>query len=303
MSETTRFSIDSKVVSEADRHPPMEITSFDSGWKGIYEPNSSPPAELIPSSYDPQLIYESNTILGSSFFPFFPGPWVRRTPKPPIFIKPLGLHPNPFFVGRWRELETLHGMLFDKERRSKGTSAVLIQSLPGEGKSYLARQYVYTHRNCFPGGVFWLQANTEAELEAGFWDIAQKIGLHEDLSPQTAVADSLEVTTRVREWLSQRDGWLVVFDGIRFTTRLERFIPDRPNSGLIYTSTDSSAVGNQYFLSPQPILLSHFSPDDAQELLLLELNEEDMLGDALVQYVVEMLWFSPRKLLFINVTL
>lgn len=82
----------------------------------------------------------------------------------PYFIKPSGFRPNSLFVGRETELVDMHRMLFDKKRRAEGTSAVLIQSLPGGGKTHLAREYVYQHKDDFPGGIFWLRAKSETEL-------------------------------------------------------------------------------------------------------------------------------------------
>lgn len=81
-----------------------------------------------------------------------------------FFIKPSGFRPNSLFVGRETQLSELHKMLFDKKRRAQGTSAVLVQSLPGGGKTHLAREYVYDHRDDFPGGIFWLRAKSPVEL-------------------------------------------------------------------------------------------------------------------------------------------
>jgi hypothetical protein len=95
----------------------------------------------------------------------------------PYFIKPSGFRPNSLFVGREVELQQLHRLLFDQKRRGEGTSAVLIQSMPGGGKTHLATQYVYDHKYDFPGGIFWLRATSESELSAGFWDIARAAAL------------------------------------------------------------------------------------------------------------------------------
>src|SRR2546423_9927882 len=93
------------------------------------------------------------------------------------FIKPPGFRPNSLFVGREAELTEMHKMLFDKKRRAEGTSAVLLQCLPGGGKTCLARQYVYAHREDFPGGIFWVRAKSKEQLAAGFSGISPKSGL------------------------------------------------------------------------------------------------------------------------------
>lgn len=87
----------------------------------------------------------------------------------PLFIHPDTFRPNSYFIGREDELRGLHEMLMDRKRRSEGTSAVLIQCLPGGGKTHLARQYVFQHREDYPGGVYWVRAKSRFELEYWFW--------------------------------------------------------------------------------------------------------------------------------------
>ena len=76
-----------------------------------------------------------------------------RSGNEPLFIHPERFRPNSYFVGREDEIRGLHEMLMDRRRRSEGTSAVLIQCLPGGGKTHLARQYVFQHRDEYPGAV------------------------------------------------------------------------------------------------------------------------------------------------------
>ena len=101
-------------------------------------------------------------------------------------------------------------MLFDKKRRAEGTSAVLLQSLPGGGKTHLARQYVYEHKDDFPGGIFWLRAKSVTELAAGFWDLARKAALKNVASTEEAnsLEDPDQVIRYVRKWLNHRHEWL-----------------------------------------------------------------------------------------------
>jgi hypothetical protein len=173
-----------------------------------------------------------------------PAPPEKSDDNAEFFIKPPGFRPNSIFIGREAELAELHKLLFDKKRRADGTSAVLIQSLPGGGKTHLARQYVYDHKEDFPGGIFWLPAKSEAELTAGFWDIARKAALKSSLATQddSGLKDPQQFIKLVRKWLKHRHDWLMVLDGIHFDDAegLRKFIPDVPNTGLIYTSTEKS---------------------------------------------------------------
>ena len=199
-------------------------------------------------------------------------------PDTAYFIKPSGFRPNSLFVGRQAELAEMHKLLFDKKRRKEGTSAVLIQSLPGGGKTHLARQYLYDHKDDFPGGIFWIRAKSTTELAAGYWDIARKAALkHVDGEDAKLLKDPHQFIKMVRKWLNHRHDWLLVLDGIHFgdTEALEKFIPDSPNTSLIYTSTERSVAGNYHFKNPQIIRLPLLSAREAQRLLLLELDKKE----------------------------
>jgi hypothetical protein len=161
----------------------------------------------------------------------------------------------------------MHKMLLDKRKRAEGTSAVLIQSLPGGGKTHLARQYVYEHKDDFPGGIFWLRAKSQTELAAGFWDIARKAALKHLVGTEDADAlnDPQQFIRMVRKWLNHRHDWLLVLDGIHFadTEAMRRFIPDSKNTSLIYTSTEGAVVGDHHFMNPQIIRLHLLSAREA----------------------------------------
>jgi hypothetical protein len=168
-------------------------------------------------------------------------------------------------------------MLFDQTRRSQGTSAVLIQSLPGGGKSHLAREYVYRHLADFPGGVFWIRAKSRAQLAAGYWEIARKVALRAATDDQTtAPHDPTRFLGIVEEWLSSNRHWLLVLDGLQFShsEELQRCIPDNKQTSIIYTSTQGNVGGDRRFMNPQVIRLPLLSAREAQDLLLLELDKQ-----------------------------
>ncbi|KAE8447983.1 hypothetical protein EG329_009906 [Mollisiaceae sp. DMI_Dod_QoI] len=209
----------------------------------------------------------------------------------PYFIKPNGFRPNSLFVGRETELADMHRMLFDRKRRADGTSAVLIQSLPGGGKSHMAREYVYRHKDDFPGGIFWLRAKSETELALGFWDIACKAALKttpngDSMQPCEAHEMFIQV---VRKWFERRHEWLLVLDGIHFSHGLLRkFIPDSRDTTLIYTSTEKSVIGDHHFMNPQIIKLPLLSARQAQKLLLLELGKQEPFHQDDMKYSMEL---------------
>lgn len=185
----------------------------------------------------------------------------------------------------------MHKMLFDKKRRADGTSAVLIQSLPGGGKTHLAREYVFLHREDYPGGIFWLRAKSLDELALGYWDIAKKTVFQEAANKEDFSRDDPQQFIKmVKKWLNHRQGWLLVFDGIHFgdIDGLTQFIPDNQNTSIIYTSTEKAVSGDHHFMNPQVIRLPALSAREAQRLLLLELAKREPFQKDDLKYSMEL---------------
>ncbi|OAA59840.1 hypothetical protein SPI_06038 [Niveomyces insectorum RCEF 264] len=207
----------------------------------------------------------------------------------PIFVHPERFRPNSYFVGRQKELEDLHLKLTDRAKRVEGTSAVVIHSLPGGGKTHLARQYVFKHRNDYPGGIYWVRAKSIAEMEQFYWKIAKYEALRDVVQKtlgdtaifatagarsQEDLCDPQNVVDIVRRWFASFDQWLLVFDGILFNTPgIERFIPDAKNTSIIYTSIQSGASGRYEFDNPQIMKLGMLTPDEGRDLLLTEMEK------------------------------
>lgn len=199
----------------------------------------------------------------------------ERDEDEPRFVHPEKFRPNSFFIGREDELRALHEMLMDRRRRSEGTSAVLIHCLPGGGKTHLARQYVFKHKDDYPGGVYWVRAKSHHDLESWFCRFAEDEGLggltnHKDVEE---LRDSRKIVQSVRKWLNARSGWLMVFDGVHFDMPdLHEFIPDARHTSLIFTSTEQAVVGDPRFDNPQALDLGLLTVEEARDLLLLEID-------------------------------
>ena len=213
------------------------------------------------------------------------------------FIKPQGFRPNSLFVGREDELEKMHRMLFDRKRRAEGVAAVLIQCIPGGGKTHLAREYVYKHLKDFPGGVFWVTAKTREQLEAGFWHIAATVALRPE-NDGAATKETEDFVRCVIDWFTTHHDWLLVLDGIHFDQNetLSRFIPDSTNSSLLYTSTQHSVGGDHHFMNPAVIRVPLLSAREAQELFLQELGRKNPTTDDLdeAMKLVQRMGFLPE---------
>ena len=206
----------------------------------------------------------------------------RESSPPPVgalLIMPTGFRPNNIFVGMERQLQELHEKLLDPERRAKGSACVILWCMSGGGKSHLARQYVYTHREHYPGGIFWVRATSKAEITCDFWDIAQKIALQDVQDPRTAMYehDAEKFVQTVRSWFEKRQGWLLVFDGIAIDqdaekSDLQALIPDSKGSSVILTSVDRSLAGSHRLRSPSPIKVLPLTEQEARVLLFQELQ-------------------------------
>ncbi|KAL2268471.1 hypothetical protein VTJ83DRAFT_3317 [Remersonia thermophila] len=197
--------------------------------------------------------------------------------REPLFIRPEKFRPNSYFIGREDELRGLHEMLMDRKRRLQGTSAVLIQCLPGGGKTHIAREYVFRHKDDYPGGVYWVRAKSRHELEHWFWRIARNEALKGlvDQRDVQELRDPSKIVPVVREWLSSQSEWLLVFDGVHFDIEgLHEFIPDARNTSIIYTSTERAVTGDPRFDNPQVMELGPLTLQEATELLLLEMERK-----------------------------
>jgi len=71
---------------------------------------------------------------------------------------------NPDFVGRDVELESLHGML-QQRQGPVGIRPTVLVGLGGIGKTQLAVEYAHAHRANYLGGIFWLNAVNPFLLE------------------------------------------------------------------------------------------------------------------------------------------
>ncbi|RAH45013.1 LipA and NB-ARC domain protein [Aspergillus brunneoviolaceus CBS 621.78] len=205
-------------------------------------------------------------------------PMSRSLRADPLFVVPPGFHPNATFVGMKKELEVLNARLFKAKKRAERLMAVLICGGPGTGKSHLARQYVCTHRDIYPAGIFWVDAKSLESTYKCFWDMAQAAALtdgqefrYPDTNPSRKYVDS------VRTWLQNREGWLIVFDGISFAhehdiNNFKQFLPFNKNCSIIYTSVDKTLKRKQRLYEPYCLQVKPLEPENACKLLFEDLG-------------------------------
>ncbi|KAI0411562.1 hypothetical protein F5X98DRAFT_357038 [Xylaria grammica] len=277
-------------------------------------PQQNNDTTLPPNQEYPKLQHHPRTLLFEPETPIpseddeelFPSQQSGFDPDPieePIFVKPSVFRPNTYFKGREKELKQLHKMLTDRKIRSVGTSSVLIQSMPGGGKSHLARQYVFRHRYDYPGGIFWIRAKSLQELDYGYYDIAKVAGLKEvTLTGLHPVNNTLAVIKAVQAWLGSTDNWLLVLDGIHFDFEgLEHYIPFAKDTSIIYTSTERTTGEEYQFDNPQIMALDPFTKREAQELLFEEMGKKQPYTQDDLQRAEELVELMDRLPLMIHV--
>lgn len=214
----------------------------------------------------------------------------------PLLIAPPTFRPNSLFYGMENELQELDRRLFNAKKRAIGTACVLLWCPPGGGKSHLAREYVFTHRNAFPGGIFWIDARLPGNRFQGFWEVAQGAAMNGVQNPRQNKESAATFVETVRKWFEARQEWLLVFDGITFDkdediTDFQKFIPDSKNSSIIYTSVDRTLVRKQRLLYPIAVKVRPLHERDAMELLYRGLGikqstpEQDEKARALVRHL------------------
>src|SRR5262249_47201985 len=98
----------------------------------------------------------------------------------------------------------------------------VVAGLGGIGKTQVAVEYAYRHRERYPQ-VFWVPAATEAELRAGFVEIARVLDL-----PEKDDKEQEKAVQAARRWLGQNGGWLLVFDNADTPALLGPYRPLTP---------------------------------------------------------------------------
>lgn len=189
----------------------------------------------------------------------------------PPFIKPPALQENKFFVGRESELGLIHKIFTKPTKRT-----VLLSSIAGGGKSHLAREYFFTHREDFPGGVFWIDCHSPATgmfcagmMESSYRSIAEQ--LH--LVPPAPADDMVEPCIRkVIAWFTNNSDWLLVLDGVDIDSdsqynTVARYLPPTASGSILFTSINAGLGRSARLGSPHLLVLDPPSLDEAVKML------------------------------------
>ncbi len=165
-----------------------------------------------------------------------------------------------YFTGREHLLALLRQQLVDRHR-------AVLSGLGGVGKTQAALEYAVRHRDDYPDGVFWVNAETASGLTSGFVEIAETLRLS-----AAASNDQEQVVRAVLEWLNGNGGWLLILDNVDDRADVAAFLPQRGKGHVLITSRESvfGEIGVARGLE-----VADFDSSEAVRFLLKRTGRED----------------------------
>ena len=137
--------------------------------------------------------------------------------------------PNRFFTGREQLLTTLHNNL-TTNKASALTQALAINGLGGIGKTQVAIEYAYRHRNDYHY-IFWANAATRETLIADYVTIAHLLHL-----PEQNDQDQNIIVLAVKRWFTTHNNCLLILDNVDELNIVDSFLPTMNTCHLLITT-------------------------------------------------------------------
>ncbi|RYG68572.1 hypothetical protein EON80_11375, partial [bacterium] len=160
------------------------------------------------------------------------GPVADFNPQNPAFnvrFRPKGNQVK----GRDDQLEAVRQQLTQGRRTAIGQTAAF-HGVGGLGKTQLAVEYAYKFRDEYPGGVVWLEA--DSDIDAQLIELAVKSRW---VSPQSEHKDKLEIALRR---IRSSSDILLVFDNVEERAEIEPYLPEtNADPHILLTSRDNHA--------------------------------------------------------------
>jgi hypothetical protein len=162
-------------------------------------------------------------------------------------------------VGQEQALQNVRKQLVDGKRTAIGQTAAF-QGLGGLGKTQLAVEYAYRHRDDYPNGVIWI--NADQDIDAQLIEIAHK---GRWIAPASEHKYKLEIA---QQRLRSYSDCLIVFDNLDDRKAIDAYIPEPEASPHILVTSRNDYVD---FV---PVSLDLLNKQQSLELLVQEARRE-----------------------------
>ncbi|KAL9065850.1 MAG: hypothetical protein Q9161_007958 [Pseudevernia consocians] len=168
------------------------------------------------------------------------------------------------FIPRQAICSKLHSLMKETfcNPKSKPGGVQTVIGSPGMGKTFLVHWFAETYDEWF-SCQFFVDASCEDSLIQELRSVATRLGLNTSY-------ESADIVNRMRQWLEENQGWLLILENVPPDFNFTRYSPSRPK-GLVLIVT------NHYNLDPidtrfLPIVVDAMSPTKAYDEFLIELS-------------------------------
>ena len=167
---------------------------------------------------------------------------------------------NLLFTGREQVLTNLSETLSERHR-------VALSGLGGIGKTQIAIEYAYRHRDVYQA-ILWVRAGTTEEITADFVSIAELLNLPEKDAQVPTVA-----VQAVHQWLIQHKNWLLILDNADDFKVIHPYIPSGDGGHILLTTRTQvmSSIAHK-------IEIHKMDDEEATQLLLRRAGMADYEG-------------------------
>ena len=221
-------------------------------------------------------------------------PSVSKPKLKPIWMVKYDLEED--FVGRSAIMSSIEKQLAEGNRRAA------LAGIGGVGKSRIAIQYSYRHRELHPDShIIWVHGGSRSRFETDYRNIARLLDLPGREDPD------VNVLRLVTAWLSEETNgpWLMVLDNAddrdlwlgpqrksaqssSVSKPLIHHLPRCVAGGLLVTTRDRQ-LGHQLLEKKQePLPISRLEPKEAQLLLSAKLSDQQQKSEDIEKLATEL---------------
>ncbi|CZR57736.1 uncharacterized protein PAC_07625 [Phialocephala subalpina] len=217
--------------------------------------------------------------------------------KKPVIIVPYQKDDESMFIGREDIMTSI------SERFGQNAPRIAIAGIGGVGKSRIAIEYCYRHREQHPSSsIFWVHGGSRTRFMADYSKIAERFEIPGCDKP------NVDILTLVSDWLSDEENgpWLMILDNADDTDVWETS-PDGPlikrlprgKHGSILITTRNAQLGKTISLQAKkaPIDVPLFGTDDSIALLRSRFLEEDAPIDQDSREITRILNYLPLAII------